>query len=314
MKKKQYLLILAVLLAAMLLTGCGAKSSASASAPAMEIEASTPAADAFFDMESRDSSEGARQNNPVYQDPDAKLIREADVRIQSTEFEQAVSELEELVVQMGGYFQSASLDGGSYRNVNANRSGEYVIRIPAENYELFLGQTGDLGYVTYRSETTQNIGEQYYDTEARLKTQKTKQERLLSLLAKAETMEDIITLESALSDVEYEIEQLSSTLNRYDSLVGFSTIRRYLDEVHKVTEGTGVADSLGQRMAKGFSSSLAGLVEGFENTLVWASYHVFGLLVFGGLAVCGIVIGMRKFGKLKKKTKSLEPGEEKRAQ
>ena len=42
---------------------------------------------------------------------------------------------------------------------------------------------------------------------------------------KAETMEDIISLETALSDVEYEIEQLSSTLNRYDSLVSFATIR-----------------------------------------------------------------------------------------
>lgn len=216
----------------------------------------------------------------VYNDPNAKLIREADLTVQTTEFEQAVSQVEAIVTEFGGYFQNASQHGGSYRNVNANRIGEYTIRIPSERYEQFMGRTGELGYVTYRSETTENIGEQYYDTEARLKTQKTKQERLLALLAKAENMEDIISLESALSDVEYEIERLSSTLNRYDSLVGFATIRLTLDEVHKVTEETGVTNSLGQRMSSGFAASVENLIEGAQDLLVWFSYNVFGILIF----------------------------------
>ena len=62
-------------------------------------------------------------------------------------------------------------------------------------------------------------------------------------------MEDIISLESALSDVEYDIEQYSSTMNQYDSLVSFSTIDLTLQEVTKVTEEPGETSSLGAKMA-----------------------------------------------------------------
>lgn len=301
MKNRRSLLAVALTLA-MLLTGCGAKLSrgeydaptASDSAAGTDQELN-----GHFSMTTDKAESATEESDTVYRDPNAKLIREARLRIQTTEFDQAAAELEKLVTAAGGYFENASLQGGSYLNVNANRSGEYIIRIPAEQYDAFLRQTGNFGYVTYRNESTENIGEQYYDTQSRLKTQKTKQERLLALLAKADNMEAIIDLENALSEVEYEIELLSSTLNRYDSLVDFSTIYLTLDEVYKVTEETGVANSLGQRMSRGFASSLEGLVDGFQDVLVWFSYNVFGLLFVG--AVLGVSVGItyRKFRKKK---------------
>lgn len=298
--KRSMVLLLALGLLLTTAAGCGGGSAtADAEAPAASapaVKQYETADDAFVEMSYATTTSGGGSDvgsGAVYQDPNAKLIREANLRIQTTEFEQAVSKLDELVVGMGGYFQNASLRGGNYRNVNANRSGDYTIRIPAEQYDSFMAQTGDLGYVTSRNETTDNIGEQYYDTEARLKTQKTKQERLLSLLEKAENMEDIISLETALSDVEYEIERLSSTLNRYDSLVGFSTVYLTLDEVHKVSEETGVTNTLGQRMAKGFSSSVEGLIDGAQDLLVWVSYNVFGLLVAAVLVVGGASLAVK---------------------
>lgn len=297
MKQRIFTGIALTLVLTMAAAGCGG--SADTSAVAMEMPAASAPAmekvetadDAFIEMSYTTDGSGAfSDSKSVYQDPNAKLIREANLSIQTTEFEEAVADLEALVIEMGGYFQNASLRGGSYRNANANRTGDYTIRIPAEQYDSFMGQTGNLGYVTSRNETTENIGEQYYDTEARLKTQKTKQERLLSLLEKAENMEDIISLETALSDVEYEIERLSSTLNRYDSLVGFSTIYLTLNEVHKVSEETGVTNTLGQRMSKGFSSSVEGLIDGAQDLLVWMSYNVFGLLVAAVLVVGGVSI------------------------
>ena len=47
--------------------------------------------------------------------------------------------------------------------------------------------------------------------------------------------EDIIALESALSDVQYQIEGLSGTLRNYDRLITFSTIDVYLSEVRDLT-------------------------------------------------------------------------------
>lgn len=229
----------------------------------------------------------------VYQNPEAKLIRRAELSIQTEQFDQSVTALERLTDQCGGYFENASLYGGGYRDAYASRSGDYVVRVPAKNYDKFLSGTGDLGYVTSKSESSQDVGEEYYDIETRLKTQRTKQERLLALLEKAETMEDIISLESALSDVEYQIEMYSSDLRRYDALVGFSTFQIRLDEVGRVTEEVGETASLGARMAAGFQASVRGLGEGFQNFLIWTSYNIFLLVILAGAAVVAVVVSRR---------------------
>lgn len=252
--------------------------------------------------ESQSSAPAAEEDgtSSVYRSSEAKLIRRAELSIQTTQFDQAVQSLQDLVEQHGGYFEQSSVYGGSYRDVNAQRSGEYVVRIPAEKYDAFLSASGNLGYVTQRTESSEDIGEQYYDTESRLRTQRTKQERLLELLEKAETMEDIISLENALSEVEYQIEQYTSTLNRYDALVGFATFNIYLSEVSKVTEEVGETASLGSRMAAGFRSSLEGLVNGSQQLLIWVSYHFIALAVLVAAAAVGGVVGYRRWKKVRK--------------
>ena len=52
--------------------------------------------------------------------------------------------LEALVAEAGGYFQSAQVEGGSLRDQNAARYGNYVIRLPEENFSAFLDQSGTL--------------------------------------------------------------------------------------------------------------------------------------------------------------------------
>ncbi|MGE4277149.1 MAG: DUF4349 domain-containing protein, partial [Lawsonibacter sp.] len=230
----------------LLSTGCSGGSGSSAS-PSYDMAGNTgiSGGTVYEDMEKADDSlpmtqtGGGQSKSSVYQNTGTKLIRRAELTIQTTQFDQTVKALDEMVVSYGGYYESASVYGGNYRDVNANRSGEYVIRIPEEQFSAFQSSAGSLGYVTNSTESSKDVGEQYYDAEARLKTQRTKQERLLSLLEKADTMEDIISLENALSDVEYEIEQLSSTLNRYDALISYSTFQVYLNEVAKVTEEVG---------------------------------------------------------------------------
>ena len=308
MKRSWGVLSVVLSLCVLVLSGCGAAivgktEEAAASAPvAMKQESAmveTGYEKGYLEMDvsgSTADSAGGMESS-VYQDPNAKLIREAELRIQTTDFDKTISALEETVNQMGGYFQNAILYGGSHRDVNADRRGEYIIRVPTERYVSFLSQSGELGYVTYRNESTRNIGEPYYDTQARLKTQKTKQERLLSLLEKAETMEDIISLETALSEVEYEIEQLSSTLNHYDSLVNFAAIRLELYEVYEVKEESGVTNSLGERMAKGVTSSLDNLVDSVQVILIWFSYNFFGLLILGTVVGSGVGIVLRRIRK-----------------
>ena len=307
MKKKLFAIGLAAVL---LLAGCGAVNTAS------KGESMTPNASPsggaggdYWDMgmggEGSDfmpeapgaPAESENLGSSVYQNPGAKLIRRAELSVQTEKFDESRTALNKLVDDCGGYFETASEYGGSRRDVNASRWGEYIVRVPAEKYDQFLSSAGALGYVTNRSESSEDVGERYYDTEARLKTQRTKQERLLTLLEKAETMEDIIVLESALSDVEYQIEMYSSDLRQYDALVGFSTINIYLNEVSRVTAEVGETASLGARMAAGFQASVRNLGEGLRNFLIWVSYNVFLLVVLAVVVAVGVTVGRRKLKK-----------------
>ena len=292
---KQRKIIALALAAMLLLAGCGSSAKMEAARP-MEPSAPAPAPEASFDYAESESITMAPMEKPmmpetggsVYQRADAKLIRRCTMEMQTTEFDGAFEALYGLVGKYGGYFESSSVRGGSYYNADARRSADYVIRIPAQQYDAFRASVGELGHVTYSTESTEDIGEQYYDTEARLKTLRTKQERLLSLLEKAETMEDIISLESALSDVEYEIERNSSTLNRYDGLVNYATFTVMVYEVTRVDDSAGQADSLMDRMRSGFTSGLEDLIDGTKDLLVWFSYNFFSLLfliVIGGGAI-----------------------------
>lgn len=314
MKRKLFAISLAAIL---LLAGCGggSKTAEDSQAPASgatsdyEGENYLPDRENYWDMDSAETAPsepmpapptpaGGSEPSSVYQNPGAKLIRRAELNIQTEQFDQSLEALNQLVNNCGGYFESANLYGGGRRDAYATRSGEYVVRIPAQQYSLFLSSTGDLGYVNSKTESSEDVGTQYYDIETRLKTQRTKQERLLALLERAETMEDIISLENALSDVEYQIEMYSSDLRRYDALINFSTFRIYLNEVRQITEEVGETASLGQRMAAGFQASFRDLGQGFQDLLVWVSYNLFLTAVLIGVAVAAVVVGKRELKKV----------------
>lgn len=304
--KRKRIKLMALSLALLLLAGCGgSKGAFTASADTAGMAASSYAAESWTETASDnglpaapESAKGVQEDSPVYRNSGAKLIRRAELSIQTTEFDQAAAALDQLVIDCGGYYESASVYGGSYRDVNGRRSGEYVVRVPAEKYTQFQSSAGGLGYVTSSTESSEDVGERYYDTESRLKTQRTKQERLLSLLEKADNMEDIISLENALSEVEYQIEQYSSQLNRYDALISYATFTIDLNEVVKVTEEVGETASLGQKMAAGFAASAEGLARGFQNLLVWFSYHIFGVVILAAVVSVAVVVVRRRVKKV----------------
>lgn len=328
MKKREKLLsaVLAGLLC-LSLVGCGAGKNASGTTAAdgeanykgkefsyMADSAPREPGAVFDSVVSESESVGQKDSGSggVYRNSEVKLIRRANLTVQTTEFEKAQAALDALVNEMGGYYENSELHSGSYYNQNSNRSANFTVRIPAEKYDAFMTQVDGIGYLARKNESSEDVGEVYHDIETRLKTQRTKQERLLDLLKQAQSMEDIIALESALTEVEYYIEQYTSDLNRYDGLVSFATIHLSLDEMVKIVDEPGERASLFTRMKAGIASSANGLVDGVQDFLIWVSYNLFGILVFAAAATAGVVFGRRyiKVRKTGKKTQKKEEGAE----
>ena len=290
--KRGFAWMLALLLLLALLSGCGGGGDAAASDDAMTsadtADSGTASAGgsygAWAEAETAGESAGAAEDGASDRLESAKMIYTARMEVETTGFDAADADLRTLVEVLGGYFEQAAVHnyGSGYR------SGDYTVRIPADQYRPFLERVGTLCHVTYQEESSDNVSTAYYDTESRLVTQQTKLERLQNLLAQAENMEDIITIESAISETELEIEQLTGTLRRYDSLVDYSTVYISLQEVYQLSNVEEPATSFGSRISAAFASGWRGFVSALEGVAVALAYGWVWLLL---LAVTGAVVG-----------------------
>lgn len=195
-----------------------------------------------------------------------KLIERLYYQIETLDFDSSVKQLENLYQSLGGYVQEANRDGSSYRGL---RSAHYVLRIPQEKAAQAKEKADSLGNVIRTETSTQNVTDEYYDIEARLKSLRTQEERLLALLEKSGSLEDIVQLEQALSEVTYEIEKLTGTLRSYDSLISYMTITIDLNEVTKETEIQKAPVTLGDRISTQFRDTMKGLGAFGEGLLIF---------------------------------------------
>lgn len=291
MKKRIGGIFLAAVLVLSLLTACGGSAggnSASKNFAAGDSPAVSPSMDAAMPEAPMDMEYGTAESAPMGQVEedvlrDAKMIRTANLEMETTAFDEAVEGLGRLTREMGGYYENSSLRTGG----SGYRWADYTIRVPAEKYEEFLSRAGALCNLTWRSESAENVTEAYYDTAGRLKTQQIKLERLQELLSRAEAMEDIITIESAISETEYQIESLSGTLRHYDALVDFATVTVNLQEVYRLSSVEEAPDSFGARMGSAFTAGWAAFADGMENLAVGLAYSWMWLIV---LAVVIVVV------------------------
>lgn len=284
MKKRLLPLFLALLLS---LSACGSSSGGTASSAA----AGDASADNGWTEAAMDAADTAGGADFSAVRRNAKLILNADLSLETQDFEKSAADIEKMTAEAGGYIESS----GTYGDTGS-RSANYTLRVPQEKFEQFYAQLGENMHVVSRSRSSEDVTEQYTDIETRLATLQTKHERLLSLLEKADKMEDIIALENALADCEYEIDSLTGSKRRYDDLVGFSTFYINLREVQTLTataDGTGFGAQLSQAAktgARGLADVVRGTILGV--VMFWPAV----ILVIAGTAA-GVILHRRRKAK-----------------
>ena len=296
MKKKGFVWGLVLVLAVGLLSGCGSESAASMTeeTAVAEAPAESYSMDAAADYGTGNGSmmpaaEGSGETSSAVQG--SKRIYTATLQLETTGFDEAVSALTELVDGSGGWVSSSSVSNQS----SSYRYADLTVRVPVEKYRDFLTQAGELCHLLYTQEYVDDVTEAYYDTAGRLETQQIKLERLQNLLAQAEKMEDIITIESAISETEQMIDSLSGTLQHYDSQVDYATVNISLQEVGKLSNVEEPTATLGGRLAAAFTSGCRSFLTAAEDLLVALVYSWVWLVILAA-AVIVVVRRLKKRG------------------
>ena len=297
MKKNVSFLLCAGLLAA-LMTGCGGSGNGASAATAAS-EGQNDAAERnqydTVDAGIAESEQGSEISESVYDG--SKLILRGSITAEATDFEAAVAGIEQQVGKAGGYIEESSVNGST-----GSRWARFTLRVPREQFETTFQAVGDNCHVIERSRSSENVSADYYDSEARKAALETKRDRLLALLEKADKMEDIIALETALSEVQYEIESLSGTLRNYDRLISFSTIEVYLEEVRDLSL-VQQEDSFFSDLKTAAVSGTRGLVSFVQGVILAVVYGWWFYLV---LVVIALIV-FRRIRRRRKETSAQMP-------
>jgi len=277
--KKRYGILTAVLALTLFVSGCGTKMAyteeamaepaAEAPAAAYDTAAGMEAAE-MEEMEYADSGASVTSTTGIdsVENTGQKLIKTVGMSMETKEFDTLLENIRQQVEEMGGYIESSDISGSSYYNASGNRCAWLTLRIPADKLDGFVTIVSDLGNVTNKNESVQDITLQYVDVESHKQALQTEQERLMALLEKAESMEDIIAIESRLSEVRYELQSYESTLRTYDNQVNYSTVSINVYEVEretKVAEERNFFEEIKYRMSDNFYS----IGQGLRSFAIW---------------------------------------------
>ena len=268
MKKLTAILLTLCLLLGLTACGGSAKSEAAISEEAVEAPA---AMDKASSNGTYAMGAGGTRGGSTALPEGRKWIITIDMNVETDDLDVLMESLDRHIKTLGGYVEDQNVHNGSNYAARRYRNANLTVRIPDENVDKF-------------TEAVSGIGNVVTDLE-------TEQARLLELLAKAETMSDLLEIEARLTDVRYELENYASQLRLYDNQIDYATIYLYIDEVQEYTpveEPTFV-----ERITKGFTDSLKGLGEGTVDVIVWLISASPYLVVFGTIGTVTFLIVRR---------------------
>ena len=237
---------------------------------ALEEEGSfDSAASSSYDTGSQAAITGAAiQEETIPQAANRKLIRNIDMNVETTRFDELIPSVQAKVTQLGGYIEQSDISGNSITNYGrpALKYANLTLRIPADKLNAFIAQVETDSNVIYKSETVSDITLQYSDVESRLKTLRMEQERLWELMASADSTEAILALEQRLTDVSIEIESSESRLRHYDNSILYSTVYLNISEVN--LESPTQPETPWQQIQRGFARNLKALGDSLTAFLI----------------------------------------------
>lgn len=290
MKKKVEAFLMAVMLM-MMTAGCGNSSKMAADERATVSSGAELDGEYSWDTdETADTGVTSENGLEAQVENGRKLIRTVSLSLETKEFDSVLTNLSTKTTELGGYIETSSVNGNSYSH-HSTRYASYVIRIPADKLNEFVEVVSELGNVTQKNESVEDVTLRYIDVESHKKALETEQERLLELLSKAENMEEILTIESKLSDIRYEIENYESQLKTMDNQIDYSTVSVYIDEVERVTD-TGEKGFF-EEIKERFGNSLYIVARGIRGLVIGILGSLPILIVCGGV-IAVVVIVVRK--------------------
>ena len=200
---------------------------------------------------------------------DRKIVETASLQMQVEDVGGSFEEVGRIATAAGGFVASSKF---SYRG--EQQIATVTIRVPSAAYQSVLGDLRGLAKkVDAEDSNAADVTEEYTDLTSRLRNLEATYTQLLTLLGKAQSITDILTVQDRLNAVTGEIEQVKGRMQLLDNLTEMSTVTVHLAPVAAGVKPDDGGVNLGQTISEAWDDSLAflgGIAEGVLTVLVFA--------------------------------------------
>lgn len=186
-------------------------------------------------LQSGGSAEGAPiGGDPATWGPDAEkamsaagqqIITTVDLTVTVTTPSSAADAASDIANKLGG---NVSYRSETSATDNYPGSAQLTLRIPSAKLTQALDELKELGVARDTSINAMDVTTESRDLDARITSLQTSVDRLLTLMAQATSTENLLAVESALSQRQAELESLQSQKRYLDDQVQLSTVNLYL--------------------------------------------------------------------------------------
>ncbi|MCG0239195.1 MAG: DUF4349 domain-containing protein [Firmicutes bacterium] len=313
--------LLALLLGLVLLVGCGGGRPRVRSGAASGAQQVAPAEQAGSAADARDGlaadlpfvtqaavgqgvsppagGAGAAALDPA---PDRKIILNADISLRVENARDTMARLQSLADFNRGYIVDARLEGTD----EDGWTGQVVMRIPAANYHAAIAAVRELGTVEQERQYSQDVTDQYYDLETRIRIATEYEQQLRELAQKAGSFEEWLKLSQQINEVRVEIENLTGKLRRLQNQVEYSTLNVAFRQPPAGQRGEERAGLWG-RITHAFRESSREVWEFAQALIVWLVALIPGLAFLAALALL-VALAAWPFWRRSRRLRSSAPG------
>lgn len=138
------------------------------------------------------------------QPSDLMLVRRGELSEEVEDLTPPLIRTHSLTASLGGYVAAESRD---------ERSVSVSLRVPEPKLDVALDALSELGKVTSRRVSSQDVTEEAIDVEARIQSLTAERDQLRQLLGKAGAINDVFTIEREIARVQADIDSLQRRLD-----------------------------------------------------------------------------------------------------
>ena len=159
----------------------------------------------------------APQANP---DWDRKIVKTADLTVETRSFARLTERIHRLVRENGGYIAQEE-----QTRIASRIDDDISIKIPVDRFEDFVQQIpADSDQVMDKKVTSQDVSMEVVDIKSRLETKKEVRDRYLALLRQAHNTQEILTTQQEVDGIQQELEAAAGRVNFLSHAAVFSTV------------------------------------------------------------------------------------------